>query len=65
MHQSRGLHPWHDIPTSPRPPDERTAVIEIPTNERNKYELDKKEVGIYRLHRVLRSQPREGKPGSR
>ena len=50
----RGLHPWHDIPTGRRPPDELTAVIEIPTNERNKYELDKT-LGIYRLDRVLHS----------
>jgi inorganic pyrophosphatase len=50
----RGLHPWHDIPTGRRPPDEVTAVIEIPTNERNKYELDKA-LGIYRLDRVLHS----------
>jgi inorganic pyrophosphatase len=51
---TRGLHPWHDIPTGPRPPEELTAVIEIPTNERNKYELDKT-LGIYRLDRVLYS----------
>jgi inorganic pyrophosphatase len=50
----RGLHPWHDIPTGRRPPGELTAVIEIPTNERNKYELDKT-LGIYRLDRVLHS----------
>ncbi len=50
----RGLHPWHDIPTGPRPPDELTAVIEIPTNERNKYELDKT-LGVFRLDRVLHS----------
>lgn len=31
-----------------------TAVIEIPTNERNKYELDK-ELGLFRLDRVLYS----------
>ena len=36
-----GLHPWHDIPTGRRLPHEVTAVIEIPTDERNKYELDK------------------------
>ena len=48
------LHPWHDIPTGPRPPDQVTAVIEIPTNERNKYELDKT-LGIFRLDRVLHS----------
>jgi inorganic pyrophosphatase len=52
--QPRGFHPWHDIPTGRRPPHELTAVIEIPTNERNKYELDK-ELGIYRLDRVLHS----------
>ncbi len=50
----RGFHPWHDIPTGRRPPEELTAVIEIPTNERNKYELDK-ELGVYRLDRVLYS----------
>jgi len=50
----RSFHPWHDIPTGPRPPEEVTAVIEIPTNERNKYELDK-ELGVFRLDRVLSS----------
>jgi inorganic pyrophosphatase len=46
------FHPWHDIPTGKAPPDTVTAVIEIPTNERNKYELDK-ELGVFRLDRVL------------
>ena len=50
----RSFHPWHDIPTGPNPPTEVTAVIEIPTNERNKYELDK-ELGVFRLDRVLYS----------
>jgi inorganic pyrophosphatase len=50
----RAFHPWHDIPTGPNPPAEVTAVIEIPTNERNKYELDK-ELGVFRLDRVLHS----------
>jgi inorganic pyrophosphatase len=50
----RNFHPWHDIPTGPNPPTEVTAVIEIPTNERNKYELDK-ELGVFRLDRVLYS----------
>ncbi len=50
----RGLHPWHDIPTGPNPPSVVTAVVEIPTNERNKYELDKK-LGVFRLDRVLHS----------
>ena len=35
------IPPWHDILTGRRPPREVTAVIEIPTNERNKYQLDK------------------------
>jgi inorganic pyrophosphatase len=50
----RSFHPWHDIPTGPNPPAEVTAVIEIPTNERNKYELDKT-LGVFRLDRVLHS----------
>ena len=52
--QPRGFHPWHDLPTGPNPPVEVTAVVEIPTNERNKYELDKKH-GMFRLDRVLHS----------
>jgi len=48
------MHPWHDIPAGPRVPEIVTAVIEIPTNERNKYELDK-ELGLFRLDRVLYS----------
>src|ERR1700737_2057472 len=52
--QSRGFHPWHDIPTGPKPPAVVTAVIEIPTNERNKYELAKK-LGVFRLARALPS----------
>ena len=50
----RHFHPWHDIPAGSSPPDQVTAVIEIPTNERNKYELDK-EIGMFRLDRVLYS----------
>jgi inorganic pyrophosphatase len=52
--QPRSFHPWHDLPTGPNPPVEVTAVVEIPTNERNKYELDKK-LGVFRLDRVLHS----------
>lgn len=48
------LHPWHDIPTGDDPPHSVTAVIEIPANERNKYELDKK-LGVFRLDRILHS----------
>jgi len=49
-----GLHPWHDIPTGREPPSLVNAIIEIPTNERNKFELDK-DLGIFRLDRVLHS----------
>jgi len=49
-----GLHPWHDIPTGREPPSVVNAIIEIPTNERNKFELDK-DLGIFRLDRVLHS----------
>jgi inorganic pyrophosphatase len=52
MQPIRHFHPWHDIPTGKTPPDTVTAVIEIPTNERNKYELDK-ELGVFRLDRLL------------
>ncbi len=52
--QTRGLHPWHDIPTGAEPPAIVNAIIEIPTNTRNKYELDKT-LGIFRLDRVLAS----------
>ncbi|MDX2193464.1 MAG: inorganic diphosphatase [Gemmatimonadales bacterium] len=49
-----GLHLWHDIPAGPRPPEELTAVIEIPGGGKMKYELDK-ELGVFRLDRVLHS----------
>ena len=52
--QPPAVHPWHDIPTGPSPPERITAVVEIPTNERNKYELDKR-LGVFRLDRVLHS----------
>jgi inorganic pyrophosphatase len=52
MKPMRPFHPWHDIPTGKSAPETVTAVIEIPTNERNKYELDK-ELGVFRLDRVL------------
>ncbi len=48
------IHPWHDLAPGPRPPEELTAVIEIPTGSRNKYELDKA-TGLFRLDRVLYS----------
>lgn len=45
---------WHDIPPGPQPPEAVTAVIEIPSGSRNKYELDKI-TGLLRLDRVLYS----------
>lgn len=48
------LHPWHDIPAGPNPPDELNVVIEIPRGSRNKYELDK-DTGLFRLDRLLYS----------
>jgi inorganic pyrophosphatase len=52
--QGRGLHPWHDIASGSQAPAVVNAIIEIPTNTRNKYELDK-EYGVFRLDRVLHS----------
>jgi inorganic pyrophosphatase len=57
MISPRPFHPWHDIPAGTDPPRALTAVIEIPANERNKYELDK-ELGVFRLDRVLSSSVR-------
>lgn len=48
------MHPWHDLPPGPNPPDEMTVVVEIPRGSRNKYELDKKS-GLFKLDRVLYS----------
>lgn len=45
---------WHDIPPGPQPPEQVTAVIEIPSGSRNKYELDKL-TGLLKLDRVLYS----------
>lgn len=47
-------NPWHDLPAGPKPPEEVTTIIEIPSGSRNKYELDK-ETGLFRLDRVLYS----------
>ncbi len=51
---SPGLHPWHDLPAGPKAPEVVTAVVEIPSNSRNKYELDKAS-GMFKLDRVLHS----------
>ena len=48
------IHMWRDLPPGPKPPEQVTAVIEIPAKSRNKYELDK-ESGLLKLDRVLYS----------
>ena len=48
------IHLWRDIPPGRHPPEEVTAVIEIPFGSRNKYELDKA-TGLMKLDRVLYS----------
>ena len=46
------LNLWHDLPCGQHPPEIVTAVIEIPSGSRNKYELDKAS-GMLKLDRVL------------
>jgi inorganic pyrophosphatase len=48
------IHLWRDLAPGRHPPEEVTAVIEIPFGTRNKYELDK-ETGLMKLDRVLYS----------
>ncbi len=48
------LHLWRDLAPGRNPPEEVTAVIEIPSGSRNKYELDKA-TGLMKLDRVLYS----------
>ena len=45
---------WRDLSAGSNPPEIITAVVEIPSGSRNKYELDK-ESGLIRLDRVLYS----------
>jgi inorganic pyrophosphatase len=45
---------WRDLSPGSNPPEVVTAVVEIPSGSRNKYELDK-ESGLIRLDRVLYS----------
>jgi inorganic pyrophosphatase len=47
-------NPWTDLPTGKSPPDIVTAIVEIPSGSRNKYEIDK-ESGYFKLDRVLYS----------
>ena len=46
------INPWHDLAAGIHPPEQVTALIEIPSGSRNKYELDK-QTGLIRLDRVL------------
>src|SRR5882762_1656930 len=46
------LNLWHDLPAGLHVPECVTAVIEIPSGSRNKYELDKAS-GMLKLDRVL------------
>ena len=48
------IHPWHDLAVGKDVPREVSAVIEIPSRSRNKYELDK-DTGLFSLDRVLYS----------
>lgn len=48
------INAWRDLSPGIHVPDLVTAVIEIPSGSRNKYELDK-ESGLIRLDRVLYS----------
>lgn len=48
------MHPWHDVSPGSRTPSVVEAVIEIPSQSRAKYELDKAS-GLLRLDRVLYS----------
>lgn len=48
------MHPLHDLPPGPHPPERVNVVVEIPKGSRNKYELDKK-TGLFTLSRVLYS----------
>jgi inorganic pyrophosphatase len=46
------LNLWHDLPVGQNPPEIVSAVIEIPSGSRNKYELDKSS-GMLKLDRDL------------
>jgi len=48
------LNLWRDLPPGRHPPEEVTAIVEIPFGSRNKYELDKA-TGLMKLDRVLYS----------
>lgn len=46
------MNPWHDIDSKRITPELFEAVIEIPADSKNKYELDK-ETGLLKLDRIL------------
>lgn len=48
------MNPWHDVRIGQGAPEVVTGIVEIPTNTRAKYELDK-ESGLLKLDRVLYS----------
>lgn len=48
------MNPWHEVSVGENAPEVVTAIIEIPKNNRAKYELDK-ETGMLKLDRVLYS----------
>ena len=48
------LNLWHDLPCGQNPPEIVTAVVEIPSGSRNKYEFDHQR-GRFVLDRVLYS----------
>ena len=48
------IHLWRDLSPGAHAPEMVTAIVEIPSGSRNKYELDK-ESGLLRLDRVLYS----------
>jgi inorganic pyrophosphatase len=52
--QMRLNHPWHDISPGDESPKIVNAIIEIPRDSQQKYELDK-ETGILKLDRFLYS----------
>lgn len=48
------FNPWHEVSAGDGAPEVVTAIIEIPANNRAKYELDK-DTGMLRMDRVLYS----------
>lgn len=46
------MNPWHDVSVGEKAPELVTAVIEIPTGSKVKYELDK-DSGLLKVDRIL------------